>query len=491
MYKVGNKRDECLLLLIISTLFIIGMLLISGFTSPLYPNYWGGDSALFTMIGKGMNEGKIVYKDLFDHKGPILFFIEDIGYSIAGRTGIWLLQCVFGLINIFYIYATWKIANPDYSKLRIIDICSILIATFSIFFYTFERGNLSEEYSLPIISACVYYFVKYSIKADKQPKHNPRYALIYGIGISLLAFIRINNTVTVCIIIFIYLFYKKEFKNLFLNILFGFIGCATVVIPIIIYFSSKSVLYDMFYATFLYNFSYAGNTAHQSILLNLGKYSVLYMPLVLSCILFTSYFIIKKETKPKIAFIDIIIGFIIIMNFICLIVANIYPHYFNIFLPVFSLVLIKYWKFNIKSTRTFLVLMCTIVNLCFVAYSFGATLYKNYITDNAEKRHGIIYNDINHIPENEKNSVIGYNISTDNYLIGDITPCYKYYTHQTWWSNSNPQIHKDFVIFLQDQKPLWLLTKPDEDNKEVLNVIKNNYELKYKNDYLLIYRINK
>ena len=110
-------KNNKIVLFIFVFLYLIGMILCSAYTSPLYSNYFGADSALFTLIGKGITEGKIVYKDLFDHKGPLLFFIEALGYFIGKSTGIFIIQCTFGIINLFLLYKIWKkIRNVQNSK---------------------------------------------------------------------------------------------------------------------------------------------------------------------------------------------------------------------------------------------------------------------------------------------------------------------------------------------------------------------------------------
>lgn len=47
-------------LLALSVLFLIVLFLTSCHTSPLYPDYFGADSAIFALIGKG----KTLYADL-------------------------------------------------------------------------------------------------------------------------------------------------------------------------------------------------------------------------------------------------------------------------------------------------------------------------------------------------------------------------------------------------------------------------------------------
>ena len=80
-----------------STVFI---LLFSYSTSPLYPYYYGTDSAQFLTIGKAWALGKIPYIDVFDHKGPLIFFIDMLGFLISWggvkqTIGIMIIQIVF------------------------------------------------------------------------------------------------------------------------------------------------------------------------------------------------------------------------------------------------------------------------------------------------------------------------------------------------------------------------------------------------------------
>lgn len=486
-----NKKNAIGLLLIIITIFLIGMFLLSNYTSPLYVYDYGYDSAIFSLIGKGIVNGKIVYKDLFDHKGPLLFFIEALGYYLGGHTGILLIQCLFGLVNLIFIYAIWKKIRTEQKNLLVVDLVFILIAVFSTFFYTFEGGNLSEEYSLPFISGCLYLFTRYAINTKNEVKHPYIYSFIYGASLMSLALIRINNAITIfagILSIMIYLIYKKEYKNLFLNLLFGLLGCITVSLPFIIYFGMHKALYDMIYATFIYNFEYAESIGHSLILSNLKKYLLLYMPMILSIILILTKNINNKKYS-KSSFFDFMLMIIVLCNTICLIIANSYPHYFTVYMPVFMIILTKYWTFNLKSLKTIMITLCIFLYLYNIAYIFKTTVYSNYINDSTLEKHTTIKNDLELIPVAERNSVIGYGIPAAYYLHGDIIPCYKYYTHQEWWSISNPSIQTEFIKWLQDEKPLWLLTVPDEDNQELCNIILNNYELKHSNNYLNIYRL--
>ena len=489
MYKTDtNKKTEKITLVTFFVIFILGMLIFSFHTSPFYPYSNKGDSALFTLVGQGISEGKTLYTDLFDHKGPMLFFIEALGYCIGNVFGIFLIQCLFGVINLLFLCTTWKKINAYYKR-PITNLIFSFIGGYAMFFYTFQGGNLSEEFSLPFISCCIYLFVSYAINVGTTPKHSYFYSFIYGVALMFLFLIRMNNAITVIagiFSIFVYLLYRKEFKNLILNILSGIAGCLIVALPVFLYFFLNSAVYDMLYATFIYNFKYASNVGYSNILLNPVKYVVLYLPLICSIWMIVLR-IIKHKTS--VAFLDVLTIVIVLMNGLCLFIANQYPHYFTIYMPVFVLVLLQYQSFKLKSLKTIIIMLSIILNLYTALFSSLYAAYHTYVTRETSKEYQSVFSETRNIPTEERVSVIGYNLPSQYYIYADIVPCYKYYTHHDWWSVSDPSIKSSFIEWLKKEEPLWLLTIPDEDDSDLLEIISNKYVLESENEYITLYRI--
>ena len=75
-------------------------------------------------------------------------------------------------------------------------------------------------------------------------------------------------------------------------------------------------------------------------------------------------------------------------------------------------------------------------------------------------------------------------------MYADIIPCYKYYTFQKWWSESNPSIDKDFMKWLEEDKPLWVITNANESDKQLNGILEEVYELKNESKHLKVYRLN-
>ena len=79
--------------------------------SPLYPfNEWDDINLYFT-IGKGLFNGKIIYSELFDHKGPLIFFIYGIAYLISNTTffGMYIIEALMWAFMICAGYFTAKL----------------------------------------------------------------------------------------------------------------------------------------------------------------------------------------------------------------------------------------------------------------------------------------------------------------------------------------------------------------------------------------------
>ena len=94
MDKFKKKVLKYMCFLIFAILFIS---IFSRATSVLWSRGSSFDSATFQVIGRGMLKGLVPYKDLFDHKGPILFYIQALGCLINKDFGIYFLQ----IVNVF------------------------------------------------------------------------------------------------------------------------------------------------------------------------------------------------------------------------------------------------------------------------------------------------------------------------------------------------------------------------------------------------------
>ena len=217
----------------------------------------GIDSSVFLYIGKRMQSGVVPYRDLFDHKGPLLFFIQYFGLLFSGDKffGVWIIELICLTVAIYFSYKTLQILN---SKNTVINFLTILLSYLVIGLQLFEGGNLTEEYALPAIAFFGYVFSKF-LKTGECTRWETFGA---GLGFMAVCLIRINMIgfwmVGLPIIVSV-LAFKRQFKKMLWYILWFILGSLIVLLPCLIYLLLTNSLVDMWKYYFVFNFDYAKN----------------------------------------------------------------------------------------------------------------------------------------------------------------------------------------------------------------------------------------
>ena len=175
----SKKVVNVCVLMFIMMMAAVFIIFLSGSTSFLISNFYSFDSAIFQVIGKGWSQGLIPYTQCFDHKGPLIFLIDAIGYGFGiGKNGIMIVQWVFMVCTMYIAYKTGKLLmKTGLSFLAMIFMWATMMITYS-------DGNMTEEYSLVFICMTMYFGIKYLIEYSKKEKvkHPVKYAFIYGIS---------------------------------------------------------------------------------------------------------------------------------------------------------------------------------------------------------------------------------------------------------------------------------------------------------------------
>ena len=90
------RLQKCLEYVILLLVTVVFLLAFSLWTSPFYRNWYGCDASFFSMVGRGITQGLVPYKDFFDLKGPYFFFIQALGQLLhKDRTAAFLIQILF------------------------------------------------------------------------------------------------------------------------------------------------------------------------------------------------------------------------------------------------------------------------------------------------------------------------------------------------------------------------------------------------------------
>ena len=141
-------------------------LLVATSSSPLYAtNFWTDTNIYFT-IGRGMTRGLMPYRDLFDHKGPLLFMLYALGAAISDTSfiGVFALEA---LSLAAAVYAGWRTVRL-FGEGRLTLLAMPLLAAATCCCTAFTQGGSAEEFALPALAVGIYLPLAAMTRAGKR-----------------------------------------------------------------------------------------------------------------------------------------------------------------------------------------------------------------------------------------------------------------------------------------------------------------------------------
>ena len=232
-------------------LIALGVLIALLPASPLNMPLTYRDSGVFLYMGWRILHGEIPYRDLWDHKPPVIFYVDALGLALANgsRWGVWLIE----LCSLFIAaYLGFKLVKRAFGASPAVVSLYLWLASLV---FVIEGGNLTTEYALPLQFACLWL----ACGLDEPTRRSWR-----GYAIGLLCgviFFTKQNAVGVGIAITLYLVASRlrsgQVSRLIRELLTLLAGALTVSIVVVIYFAANDALPRFWSAAFLYNFAYS------------------------------------------------------------------------------------------------------------------------------------------------------------------------------------------------------------------------------------------
>jgi len=239
----------------------LSFLFICSKNSPIYPmNDWPDVDCIFT-VGKSLNHGAVLYRDIFDHKGPILYFIYAIAALISETSyiGLWLIE-IFAMTGFLFYSLKCVSLFTEHMKYT-----AVLLPVFALLVFTtnaFSHGGSTEELCLLPLTYSLYYFLR--ILNDKEIK--PIEHLLAGGCVGVIFWMKytivgmyIGAYLTLLVLVII----KKDLKG-FLNMLKNFGGFLIITACVLLYFAANGALMDLWEVYFYGNIFLYGEAASLS-----------------------------------------------------------------------------------------------------------------------------------------------------------------------------------------------------------------------------------
>ena len=101
------KKERNIALAVCAVLAAL-ILLLTSQSSPLYPiNLWGDANCLFT-VGRVMKDGGVLYRDIYEQKGPLLYLIHALAACLSD-TSFWGVYIMEALAMTVALYAAYRL----------------------------------------------------------------------------------------------------------------------------------------------------------------------------------------------------------------------------------------------------------------------------------------------------------------------------------------------------------------------------------------------
>lgn len=489
--------ESAILITLFAGLFVF---LFSTSTSPIVKDFYYWDSAIFQTVGKAWSQGILPYSECFDHKGPLLFLMEAIGYSFGiGKTGVAIVQVIYLAVAFWFIYMIASLFVDNKYAIFVTAVAFVILTL------SYDGGNYSEEFSLVFINSSIYLGIKYlqKIENDRENKssyvHPIWYAFWYGISFMSMTMLRMTNALSICCIILVVmcvLISKGEIRNLWLNMLSFVLGMAFCCLPFVLYYTIKGKLYDLIFGTIIYNVLYlAGSSMDIS-------WTILKATLISFVFIMVSIVhLIVKGKHDTLGWFSLLYSSLSTGMFFFM---NGYVHYqiiVIVFVPLTVGMIVDIWKadrFRTLRRTTMIVAIGVLVIECLFGMKEmsktkeNITSFKGYV----KQYYSIIEQFNKVIPESEKNQVLTFGSRDLNswYLINDVNPPYKYFILQDWQTSHCEMMKKEVTAYLLSGSIKWIITDANQDgdmimenNKQYKEIIENNYD---KVSYYSSYNMN-
>ena len=251
------KKERNIALAVCAVLAAL-ILLLTSQSSPLYPiNLWGDANCLFT-VGRVMKDGGVLYRDIYEQKGPLLYLIHALAACLSD-TSFWGVYIMEALAMTVALYAAYRLMRLRAGMGFSLGAAAFFGAAFASC-TAFIRGDSAEEFCLPLLMAAL--AIAYAEYGRRAKPMRTKRLLVCGALAGCVATIKytlLGAMIGLCAVEGVLalkeggLLRALKSAGVFLG------GMAVPILPWIVYFAANGALSDA-YAAYIYNniFLYSG-----------------------------------------------------------------------------------------------------------------------------------------------------------------------------------------------------------------------------------------
>ena len=223
--------------------------------SPYFYPFPDRDSGVFAYIGRRILNGDLPYRDVWDDKPPLIFYLNALGLKIAPDSlwGIWLLSVLLLAVAIF---CGFKLLSRLFNSEIALVSTAIAMGGIPVLL---GLGNLTTEYTLPLQFLALLLVWKFW---NEDVKSTWKYLFIGASGgLALLTKqSSIGIWLSIGVILLFQTFIKGKTRLSIMRLVWFVFGIGIVVGLVALYFYRNGAFEAFWDQAFLYNFVYVGKS---------------------------------------------------------------------------------------------------------------------------------------------------------------------------------------------------------------------------------------
>lgn len=230
----------------------IFMMAFCSYTSPAFYFDTSPDNNAFFTVGKAMMHGITPYKDIFEQKGPYVYFWHGLAYLVSHCSFILIFFSEI-VVLVAAMILTYKLAR----LMKLAELPAFLVAMLSpmLFLYHpyYNYGDTVEFFALPLLISLIYLIF---LLDQRQLTVNPWWYFAQGafVGIVFLSkYTLLGAWIAFYLIYGIYLLAKRQWHVLGQLVLWSGAGFLLATVPWLIYFLVTGSLGSFINVYFLFN----------------------------------------------------------------------------------------------------------------------------------------------------------------------------------------------------------------------------------------------
>ena len=260
----AKRSDNLPMTVLLSALTAFVFLLLCSMCSPLYPlNIWDDANCLLT-VGRVMKEGGVLYRDIYEQKGPMLYLIHMLAAMISDASfmGVFFFEVIsFTSVLVFAqkLICLWTNDRFAWVGTLLFGACVLVSRSFA-------RGDSAEEFCLPFLMAALYIVCAHAKRSDEALPAGTMLLLGMLAGcVAAVKYTALGLFVGLCAAQGIYQLVRRDVRGVFVSAGAFLAGMLLPVLPWVIYFSAHGALKDAFTA-YIYNNIFLYNASERGLL---------------------------------------------------------------------------------------------------------------------------------------------------------------------------------------------------------------------------------